>query len=166
MLVSGRKAFIDEMLMMTPSPCLAMCLPKTWLGRIVPRQLRSKTMRIASAGRSKNVVGGVQVASFLLPPAPLISTSTRPRLSSAAEGFLDAPFPGRWPGRAAPCRRPLRFPCTVRWPRHVVIDDGDLCAALGQVLAIAPHRTPAPPVITMALSFTSNKSVMLSFPWH
>ena len=43
MRVSGRKAFMEETLRIIPSFCLAIFLPKTWLGRIVPIRFRFET---------------------------------------------------------------------------------------------------------------------------
>ncbi len=77
--VSGRKAFIDEMLRIAPSPRAAMCRPNAWHGRIVPIRFRSSVFSSASAGRSKNVRPGPVVASGRLPPAPFTSPSTCPK---------------------------------------------------------------------------------------
>ena len=45
-------------------------------------KLRSKTNLMASAGRSKKGISGPVVASFLLPPAPLMRISKRPKAAS------------------------------------------------------------------------------------
>jgi len=73
-LVSGRKAFMEETLRMEPEPCSTMDLPKTWLGISVPRRFRSNTQRTASEGSSKNDRSDEVLAFFLLPPAPVSYT--------------------------------------------------------------------------------------------
>ena len=93
MRVSGRKAFIEEMFRMTPLFCSAMIFPKTWDGRMVPIRFRSKTQRRASAGRSKKDCPALVVACGLLPPAPLMRMSTRPKmLHHLLRSRLDAGF--------------------------------------------------------------------------
>ena len=62
MRVKGRKAFIEDTLRITPSPCLAICAPKTWLGSKVPWKFKSNTERTESAGRSKKLCSALVVA--------------------------------------------------------------------------------------------------------
>ncbi|MBP1634984.1 MAG: hypothetical protein H6Q10_1558 [Acidobacteria bacterium] len=82
--VSGRNAFIDEMLRIAPSPRSAMCRPNAWHGRMVPIRFRSSVFSSASAGSSKNVRPGPVVASGRLPPAALTRPSTWPKRAITA----------------------------------------------------------------------------------
>ena len=164
MLVSGRKAFMDEMLMMLPLPFSTITLPNTWDARNVPRKFRLNTHCTASGGRSKKGCSGVVVACFLLPPAPLMRMSTVPHFSSTAS-------------RAASSDSRLRTSAftAIASPPAATMSSTTFCAASGKMSStatltpafararlMAPHSTPPPPVTTATCPLTSNIFSMYS----
>ena len=148
-----------EIFSIIPPPLSAICLPKTWLGSRVPRKFKSKTNRMASLGKSKNERSGEVVASFLFPPAPLISMSIGPssaliflraasRLSLSSTSHLTA--------TAVPPSDLIRS-ATFLAAASIRSRTAILAPALASAPAIVPQRTPPPPVIAITLSLTSNR---------
>ena len=82
MRVSGREAFTDETLRMTPSLRSAIGRANTCDGRIVPSRFKLVTACQAAIGTSKKRASGVVVARGSFPPAPLTRKSIFPRSPS------------------------------------------------------------------------------------
>jgi len=143
---------------MLPAFCSAISLPKTWVGSRVPRKFRSKTKRTASAGRSKNDIWGEVVASFLLPPAPLIRMSTLPNVETTLSLACSIAALSRTLHATGIAVPPWALIASVTFV--AAASDRSRTATLAppaaRALAIAPHRIPPPPVMTTTLPLTLN----------